>query len=389
MNYEKYIRENIFVPLNMNSSFISLTNDQVTPPSYYKNELIDEPIIRDASAGLIHSNVEDMSNYLLLLLGRGTFQEKQLVDSLSLLEMEKSQTTDLILTNQNNFGLGLYSNIHILKNGKDSSLVNIIGHGGDTYSFHADMKYIPELGLGVIVLTNSSTGVQVNAGEKLIETYLKAKNGSTLGDRTQKSKPAIKKDFEEGTYSILNSILKVEDENRLNFRQGPVKVIAKKDKDGFYRLKAVLLGIIPIKIKDQVFYFERINGKVFIKGLNLKDNSEEYIGYKIEKTPISSSWKKAFGNYIVCNAIPCKECAKMGTDFKNFSLSIVEEDGLIKITLGGKGIEFAGKLTAICESENCAITTGIGRGNGETFRILENGNIYYSGFEFKRNDSKK
>ena len=137
------------------------------------------------------------------------------------------------------------------------------------------------------------------------------------------------------------------------------------------------------------FYFERINGKVFIEGLNLKDNSDEYIGYKIEKTPISSSWKKAFGNYIVCSAIPCEECAKMGTDFKNFSLSIVEEDGLIKITLGGKGIEFAGKLTAICESENCAITTGIGRGNGETFRILENGNIYYSGFEFKRNDSKK
>lgn len=55
-----------------------------------------------------------------------------------------------------------------------------------------------------------------------------------------------------------------------------------------------------------------------------------------------------------------------------------------EMSLGGKGVEMSDKLFATCESENCAIMIGIGRGNGETFQILENGSIYYSGFEFKR-----
>ncbi len=386
MDFEAYIQENIFSPLGMNSSFVHLKGGKVTPPSYYNNRLINEPLIRDAPAGLIHSNVEDMSNYLLMFLNRGTFNNLELIDSLSILEMEKDQTKDLILSNQSNFGLGLYSNKYVLKNGKDSSSVKIIGHGGDTYTFHADMKYIPELGVGVIVLTNSSTGVRINAGEKLLRTYLKAKNGSILGDIAPKSKPEIKSDFQNGTYVIMNSLVNADNEGILKFKQGPAKVIAKKESEGFYRLKAILFGFIPIKIKDQVFYFERINGNVFIKGLNLKDNSTEYLGYKIEHTQISESWKNAFGNYKVINAIACHECEKMGVTFNRLTLNISEKDGLLKMSLGGKGAEMYDKLFATCESEKCAITIGIGRGNGETFQILENGNIYYSGFEFRRTD---
>lgn len=384
MDYETYIRDNIFSLLGMNSSFIHLIEGKVTPPSYYNNKLIKEPLIRDAPAGLIHSNVEDMSNYLLMLLNRGKYNNHELIDSLSILEMEKDQTTELQLKNQNNFGLGLYSSKYVLKSGKDSSLVNIIGHGGDTYAFHADMKYIPELGVGVIVLTNSSSGVQVNAGEILLRAYFHAKDGSILGDIVPKPNPEVKTDFESGTYVIMNSLVNAENEDKITFKQGPAKVIAKKANEGFYRLKALLFGFIPIKIKDQVFYFERLNGTVFIKGLNLKNNSTEYLGCKIEKTKISDSWKKSFGNYKVINAIPCSECEKMGIDFNHFTLEISEKDGLLKMSLGGKGVEMSDNLFASCESENCAITIGIGRGNGETFQILENGNIYYSGFEFKR-----
>lgn len=72
----------------------------------------------------------------------------------------------------------------------------------------------------------------------------------------------------------------------------------------------------------------------------------------------------------------------MGIDFNHFTLEISEKDGLLQMSLGRKGVEMSDKLFATCESENSAITIGIG--NGETFQILENGNIYYSGFEFKR-----
>ncbi|MFN6076519.1 MAG: serine hydrolase domain-containing protein [Fluviicola sp.] len=154
MDYEKYIQRQIFSPLGMNASFVYPNEVNNTPKSYLGKKLIDEPLIRDAAAGLIHSNVEDMSNYLMMYLNRGKLNGQQILDSLSIVEMEKKQTEDLKLKENSNFGYGLYSNSYYFKTEEDSSIVTIIGHGGDTYTFHADMKYIPELGVGVVLLTS-------------------------------------------------------------------------------------------------------------------------------------------------------------------------------------------------------------------------------------------
>ena len=43
---------------------------------------------------------------------------------------------------------------------------------------------------------------------------------------------------------------------------------------------------------------------------------------------------------------------------------------------------FSGTLHFDMISEKSAVLGGIGRGNGDVLRILENGNLYYSGFEF-------
>lgn len=384
LDYETYVQNNIFKPLGMNASFVYPTTVKKTPVSYFGKETINEPLIRDAPAGLIHSNVEDMSKYLLLYLNRGKFNNQQILDSLSILEMEKNQTTDLTLADNSSFGFGLYSNSYYLKTGKDSSLVNVIGHGGDTYSFHADMKYIPELGIGVVVLTNSSGGNRINSGQKLLKTYLKAKNESSLVLNSPKELPKIEASFEKGKYCITNFVFDVENEEKLKFKQGPAKIVAQKHEAGYYTMKAFIFGFIPFKIKDQGLFFEKLSGKTYIKGIDLKTNTSEYIGYKITETSISQSWKNAFGKYKVNNAIPCEECDKMGVDFKNLTLNVSEKDGLLYFSLGGKGVGIGDNCFAFCESEKCAITIGIGRGNGETFQLQENGTIFWSGFEFTK-----
>ena len=43
---------------------------------------------------------------------------------------------------------------------------------------------------------------------------------------------------------------------------------------------------------------------------------------------------------------------------------------------------FSGTLHFDMISDKSAVLGGIGRGNGDVLRILENGNLYYSGFEF-------
>lgn len=383
-DYESYVSSEIFSPLGMNSSFIYPKNGKVTPVSYFEKKTISEPLIRDAAAGLIHSNVEDMSNYLLFYLNKGTFNGTTILSAESITEMEKNQTTDLVLADDSNFGYGLYSNKYYAKTGKDSTLVTIIGHGGDTYSFHADMKYIPEMGIGVVILTNSSGGNRINSGQKLLKTYLDAKSKTSLILETPTELPTMNTQPEKGTYVITNFVINIDNTEKIKFKQGPAKIVASKEEKGYYSLKALLFGFIPIKVKDQALYFEKLNGKTYIKGLDLKKKTSENIGSSIEQVPITTSWKSAIGKYTIVNAIPCNECSKMGINFTNLGLEVEEENGFLKFTLKGKDTGINNTLFASPESEKCAISVGIGRGNGETFVILENGSILYSGFEFKK-----
>lgn len=383
-DYESYVSTHIFSPLAMNSTFIYPKNGKSTPVSYFEKKAISEPLIRDAAAGLIHSNVEDMSNYLLFYLNKGILNGNTILSAESIAEMEKNQTTDLVLADDSNFGFGLYSSKYYAKTGKDSTLVSVIGHGGDTYSFHADMKYIPELGIGVVILTNSSGGNRINSGQKLLKTYLDAKSKTSLIQATPTELPTMNTQPEKGTYVITNFVINIDNTEKIKFKQGPAKIVASKEEKGYYSLKALLFGFIPIKVKDQALYFEKLNGKTYIKGLDLKKKTSEYIGLAIEQVPLTSSWKKAIGEYKVANPIPCNECKKMGIEFTNLSLVIEEENGFLKFALKGKDVGINETVFALPESEKCAISVGIGRGNGETFQILEDGSIFYSGFEFKR-----
>lgn len=382
--YENYIQTEIFSPLGMKASFIYPDEKNKTPKSYFGKTLVDEPLIADAAAGLIHSNVEDMSKYVMMYLNRGTLNGVRILDSLSILEMENKQTEELFLDENGNFGYGLYSGSYYYKKDNDSSLVKIIGHGGDTYTFHADMKYIPELGVGVVLLTNSTGGNSVNSGQRLLRLYLKERDDAKLKVKVKDSLQNIKNEFEKGTYCITNFVFEANNEKQIKFKQGPAKIKASLQEEGYYTMKAFMFGFIPFKIKNQAFYFENLNGIVYVKALNLSDNSTEYIGCKLEAASISESWKKSFGSYKVINAIPCDECPKMDLNFQNLTLEVSEKNGFLYFKLGGKDVGIDENFFAQVESEKCAISVGIGRSNGNTFRILENGNIFYSGFEFER-----
>jgi len=246
------------------------------------------------------------------------------------------------------------------------------------------MKYIPELGVGVVLLTNSNTGNAINSGQRLLRTYLKATQNATLRLVTPDSLSPVKNAFQPGKYCITNLLFEANNDEKLKFKQGPVKIVAKKQAQDYYMMKAILLGFIPIKIKGQAICFEEKSGTIFIKALDLENKTTEYIGYKLGPNSVSDSWRQACGTYKVVNAIPCKECPKMDVDFKNLSLQVSEKDGLIQLVLGGKGVGISNTYYAATESEKTVITVGIGRGNGETFQLLDNGNIFYSGFLFEK-----
>ena len=94
--------------------------------------------------------------------------------------------------------------------------------------------------------------------------------------------------------------------------------------------------------------------------------------------PYPESWKSMYGKYELTGKI--YETTNRLYDFSDLKLTASEKSGFLKVDLKSKSI-FSGTLHFDMISDKSAVLGGI-EGNGDVLRILENGNLYYSGFEF-------
>ena len=386
LSYGDYLRQNIFTPLNMTSSSIGYELNN-TSKTYNGNKETVEPTVRDVAAGFISSNVIDMSNFISMLIGDGSFKSNQIISSNSIVDMESDQLTNVSLTQPFAYGYALMIDSIKIKNHKkkDSTIVSIIGHGGDTHAFHADLAYIPEQKVGAVVLTNSVNGRSMSEASKLLKIYLERSKDIEvdLDYITPISYKGITPKDDEifGKYNLGQLIFDVKDINKIKFKQGPVKAILyKKTNSNNYSLKVWVFGFIPIKIKDQEFKFTKVNDEIYAKRLDTKTKYEFYLGKKNKvNLPYPESWKSMYGKYELTGKI--YETTNRLYDFSDLKLTASEKSGFLKVDLKSKSM-FSGTLHFDMISDKSAVLGGIGRGNGDVLRILENGNLYYSGFEF-------
>ena len=386
LNYGDYLRKNIFTPLNMTSSSIGYQMSN-TSKTYSGNKETVEPTVRDVAAGFISSNVIDMSNFISMLISDGSFKSNQIISPNSIAEMERDQLKNVLLTQPFAYGYALMIDSIKIKNHKkkDSTIISIIGHGGDTHAFHADLAYIPELKVGAVILTNSVNGGSMSGASKLLKIYLERSEDIEVDldyiIPISYKGIAPKDDEIFGKYNLGQLIIDVKDINKIKFKQGPVKaILSKKTNSNNYSLKIWVFGFIPIKIKDQEFKFTKVNNEIYAKRLDTKTKYEYYLGKKNKvNLPYPESWKSMYGKYKLTGKI--YETTNRSYDFSDLKLTVSEKSGFLKVDLKSKSM-FSGTLHFDMISEKSAVLGGIGRGNGDVLRILENGNLYYSGFEF-------
>ena len=386
LSYGDYLRQNIFTPLNMTSSSIGYELDN-TSKTYNGNKETVEPTVRDVAAGFISSNVIDVSNFISMLMADGSFKSNQIISPSSIEDMERDQLTNVLLTQPFAYGYGLMIDSIKIKNHKkkDSTIVSIIGHGGDTHAFHADLAYIPEQKVGAVVLTNSVNGRSMSEASKLLKIYLERSKDIEvdLDYITPISYKGVKPKDDEifGKYNLGQLIIDVKDINKIKFKQGTVKaILSKKTNSNNYSFKVWIFGFIPIKIKDQEFKFTKVNDEIYAKRLDTKTKYEFYLGKKNKvNLPYPESWKSMYGKYELTGKI--YETTNRLYDFSDLKLTASEKSGFLKVDLKSKSM-FSGTLHFDMISDKSAVLGGIGRGNGDVLRILENGNLYYSGFEF-------
>ncbi len=394
-SYSNYVKENIFKPLNMTSSYIDLDEKLASNFSkgYLKSKELKEPMIRDQAAGLIHSNVLDMCNFIKMYLNNGSFNNTQIISSKGIMELEKNRMDSTLLSKDENWGYGLYTEKAMIKQNNDSSVVNIIGHGGDTYAYHADFAFIPELNIGVVLLTNTDSGQRIRSAKKLLKLYLKEAKASTTVlnykkqriDSNLNNEKIINENEIVGKYNAGSLAFEVKNVKKMKIKQGLATIVLKQKSNdhNIYTGKAVVLKVIPLKVKGIEFKFVNLNNNVYLKQIDTKTKEEMFAFVKSENNmPISNTWKVNFGEYKITNYYPCVNCPIGNQD--GMTLTLNQENGILFVKTKGKTEDTNNKLYLNIISDTMAVSGGIGRGTGETVRVLENGNIYYSGFEFQK-----
>jgi hypothetical protein len=127
----------------------------------------------------------------------------------------------------------------------------------------------------------------------------------------------------------------------------------------------------------------KLNNIIYLKTIDIKYKEESYVAIKSNPVNIPASWAAKYGNYKAVNNIyRCAGCQFSNTD--NMSLELKPDKGYIRMRIKAKTPDISGTVYLTIISDKLSVTGGIGRGTGEAVRILNNGNIYYSGFEFEK-----
>lgn len=204
MPWNKFIESHIFKPLEMNRSVTSVNDFTDLGNVASPHKTIDGEITPIAwtnwdnmgAAGGIISSVGDMSKWMILQMNNGVNGSDTLFSPASQLDMWTPQNSFKVSANSTKnmpskhfSGYGLGWGIWDYKGNK------VISHSGGYDGMYSRVTMIPEQNLGVVVLTNSMTGVTNPVTMKAIDNIL------STGDRDW-SKEALPRSKKYEDYKI-------------------------------------------------------------------------------------------------------------------------------------------------------------------------------------------
>lgn len=176
--YDEAMRTRVFAPLGMKATTFdyarALKGNHAMPHSpdldgkmaLAKMEL-NYSIIPQRPAGAAWSSVRDVLRYVQMELDRGALPDKKrYIDKDVLLARRAPQVA---IGSDGAYGMGL-----MVEKKYD---VEVVHHGGDMIGFHSDMMWLPEHGVGAVVLTNGDPGWSLRSlfRRKLLEVLFDGK----------------------------------------------------------------------------------------------------------------------------------------------------------------------------------------------------------------------
>jgi CubicO group peptidase (beta-lactamase class C family) len=385
--FAAHMRQTVLAPLGMEHAVFSTTIDSVPPAASAYNGIEEktEPPLRDIPAGGLNASVNDMSRFIRMILAGGAIDGRRIIKPETLHEMLRPQNDAVALDSGFHIGLGW------MLGGLGGINIKNVGpvahHGGATIYHRAQLIVLPQVKLGIIVLANSSGGQQVV--NKIATETLKLAIVAKTGLKQPEVEPVVTGEFlsqdelnaYEGSYATLAGLGKIT--AKVGYLQAELldnsfRLVPREDKQ--LQLQYRLLGLIPIDL-DEVGRFG-VSRKL-VAGheiLTASDGKQEMlVGEKIMPIPIPAAWQQRVGPY---EFVDSDEDALLIAD-----LSLREQDGLliVEYTMPEFSKE---KISMVMQplSDSEAIISGLGRGMGETVRVVnDNGveRLVYAGYHLK------
>ncbi len=156
--FDRYLKRTLLDPLNMASSSFTLTDSVrqalATGYSYADGKFDPLPYhpIYLRPAGSLCSSAEQMSQWVMMLLNRGSYRGMRIIADSSLTFMEQSHSTLAAKHGlKDAYGVGLYTQ---QINGWPT-----VGHDGGMPGFLSSVRYSKDLNRGFVILINGNSGM--------------------------------------------------------------------------------------------------------------------------------------------------------------------------------------------------------------------------------------
>ena len=396
-DFAAYMNESLFQPMGMNhTSFVVEPNMKPFLSKGYRSGRESEEILSQPTASPdcpIYTSVADLGRFIETIFAHGKAGDRQILKSETLSEALRPQNGNVPLDFDFQIGLGWFLNESDIKNAGP-----VASHGGTLSLFHSQLIILPEHKLGVVVLANSSSAIQVvnNIAEEALKLALEEKTGiKQPGPGKMKQEPVIPwpqaaiEDY-VGHYATGLRVFTVHAEKGRLFTQlmgRKVELILHPS--GQFSLRYRLFGLIPINLGELQrleFSLASIQGRRVLV-LHHK-GKRHFLGEKIGVSRVSEAWLKRMGEYRLAD--PGKYLPVIETAQLRYEDDFLMLDVKIPI-LGDYGIErlkFA--IQPISDTE--AILLGLGRNMGETIQVINDHGVEklrYSGCEFiKKSNSR-
>lgn len=382
------IRQAILTPLGMNNAFFSAGTNAVRPAvkAYQNGDEKQEPLLRDIPAGGLNASVRDMSLFIRMVLTGGTLDGHRIIREETLREMLRPQNRNVAL--DGNFPIGLGWMLGGLGSINIANAGTVAHHGGATLYHRAQLIVLPDVKLGVVVLSNSgSAGKAVNdIATEALKLAVEIKTGRKQPEYGQVATGDVLSDQElrayTGSYTTIGGIAALAPQSgylQAELAGNSFRLAPRQDKQ--LQLQYRLLGFIPIDLGELSRFGVRREIVAGHELLRATDGVYELlVAEKVTPESISPAWRNRLGRYQIAN---------IGDDVTMVDAIELREDGGL-LLVDYRLVEFGGaRVSNVLRpiSDNEAVLAGLWRGMGETVRaVVSDGveQLVYSGYRLKK-----